>query len=110
MHTNLDYIKGITENNEEMIRELIAIFKEQVIKMWAQMQELLDKQEYEQLGKLAHKAKSSVAVIGMNDMAAELKNLELWTKERKNVENYGKIVEKFIFVTKEALEELKDYL
>jgi len=110
MHTNLDYLKGITENNNDMIRELIAIFKDQVAEMSQQLRDALAKQEWEQLSKLAHKAKSTVAVVGMADMAAELKNLELWAHERKNIENYGKIVEKFIFVTNEALVELKEYL
>jgi hypothetical protein len=62
------------------------------------------------LSKHAHKAKSTVAVVGMTEMANDLKNLELWAHEGKNTENYGKIVEKFIFVSKEALVELKDYL
>jgi HPt (histidine-containing phosphotransfer) domain-containing protein len=110
MHTNLDYIKGITESNELMIRELVAIFKEQVLELSVQLKDMLEKKDWDKLSKLAHKAKSTVAVMGMAEMANELKNLELWAHERINVENYGRIVEKFIFVSKEALEELKEYI
>lgn len=110
MITNLNYINSITDSNQGMIRELIGIFKDQVGEMSSQMQTLLDKKEYELLARIAHKAKSSVSVLGMEDMASDLKNLELWANERKNTESYAVIVEKFIFVTEQALVELKEYL
>ena len=110
MLTNLDYLKSITEANDAMMRELITIFKEQVAELSVALKDAYDKQDWDNLSKLAHKAKSTVAVVGINDLAAELKNLELWAHERKNTESYAKIVEKFIFVCKEALNELKEYL
>ncbi len=110
MLTNLDYLNNITESNQVMMRELIGIFKEQVLEMGGQLKEACQKQEWDQLSKLAHKAKSNAAIVGLNDLAQDLRNLEIWAAERKQVESYEKIVEKFIFVINEALEELKEYL
>ena len=39
------------------------------------MKSLLAEKNYNSLGLLAHKAKSSVAIMGMNDLADMLKNI-----------------------------------
>ena len=110
MLTNLDYLNKITESNQEMMCELIGIFKEQVLEMGGQLKDACEKQEWDKLSKLAHKAKSNAAIVGLNDLAQDLRDLEIWAAERKQVESYGEIVEKFIFVIDEALKELKEYL
>jgi HPt (histidine-containing phosphotransfer) domain-containing protein len=43
------------------------------------MHQLADQEKWEELGKLAHKAKASASIMGMSDLAAELKQLEQLT-------------------------------
>ena len=93
----------------ELMAEMIDIFNSQVVEMGAEMQKLLNEQEYQNLGKLAHKAKTSVAIMGMNDLAEELKNLELHARELKHIERYQYIIESFIVETEEAIKELTDF-
>jgi len=66
------------------------------------MEEHLKKKEYELLGKLAHKAKSSISIMGLNELAAELKNLELIAKAGKDTEKYPVIIDKFKKETTES--------
>lgn len=94
--------------SSDIVKEMITIFNEQSKEYIRDMQVYLDEKNYSLLGKLAHKAKSSIAIMGMNDLAADLKTLELNTKDEKEVENYPVIVEKFITQTKQAIAELEE--
>ncbi len=53
-----------------------------------EMKSLLVSKNYTSLGLLAHKAKSSVAIMGMNDLAQMLKTFELQAKEGKETHLY----------------------
>jgi HPt (histidine-containing phosphotransfer) domain-containing protein len=93
-------------SNKELVLEMISIFKSQVIEFGESMDQLLESKEYELLGKLAHKAKSSVAIMGMEDLAQRLKDLENAAREGKNTGSYAKIVASFKQETAEAVNEL----
>jgi len=92
----------------EIVKEMIGIFVEQANEYIKDMQVFLDEKNYLALGKLAHKAKSSISIMGMTDLAADLKTLELLTKDNAEVESYPGFVEKFIALTKTAIEELNE--
>lgn len=108
MITNLTYLQNMSGGSSEIIKEMIQIFNEQAEEYIVDMQKLLDDKNYILLGKLAHKAKSSVAIMGMDELAADLKTLELNTKDNKDIETYPVIVDKFITLTKQAIAELEE--
>lgn len=106
MKTDLSYLREMSGGNRELILEMIGIFKEQVIEFSDEMDKLLDNKEFELLGKLAHKAKSSVSILGMQDLAKDLKNLENLARDGKKSETYAGIIQKFKQETADATEEL----
>lgn len=106
MKTDLSYLQEMSGGNKELVNEMINIFKSQVIEFVADMENHLRNREFEQLGKLAHKAKSSVSIMGLNDLAKDLKNLEDLAKHGKNPEVYPVIIQNFKSKTSEAIEEL----
>lgn len=108
MKTDLNYLKDMSGDDPKLMAEMIDIFKEQVVELREEMQKLLDKGDYFSLGKVAHKAKTSVAIMGMEELAAELKKLELQSKESKNVDNYQNFIDSFDTATKEAIMELSE--
>ena len=110
MKVNLSYLQEMSAGNQALILEMIAIFCEQVEEFNKGLAEHLQKQEYELLGKLAHKAKSSVSIMGLTDLAADLKNLELMAKSGKNPEKYATIVDRFKKETSEAVNELNQVI
>lgn len=93
--------------NKELVLEMISIFREQVSEFSIEMDKHLASQDYESLGKLAHKAKSSVSIMGLQDLAIDLKDLENLAREGKKTESYSGIVENFKQVAKVALQELE---
>ena len=107
---NPAYIESVSGGDAETIRELVSIFTEQIPEFSKEMKELLGKSDFYNLGLLAHKAKSSVAIMGMEDLAVMLKKFEIDAKANKNPENYATYVARFESETCEAVAELGEYL
>ena len=106
MITDLSYLIKMSEGDKTFIDEMITIFKEQVSEYQHTMPELLSSGDLENLSKLAHKAKSSVAVMGMNETADLLKELQHTAAEKNDLNKISLYVDKFIKDCNEALTEL----
>jgi HPt (histidine-containing phosphotransfer) domain-containing protein len=109
-YINTDYIDSVSGGDSEVIREIVALFSEQVVEVHDEMKRLLNEKNYFGLGLLAHKAKSSVAIMGMDDLASLLKTFELQAKEGKEADKYGSYIIRFAHETAEAVRELEDFL
>jgi len=101
-----DYLEMVAGGDSDLVRELVSMFREQVSEIYADMKRLLAEKEYQQLGLLAHKAKSSVAIMGMEELAEVLKNFELQAREGKDPEDYELYIARFGEDTRSALVEL----
>jgi HPt (histidine-containing phosphotransfer) domain-containing protein len=106
MKTDLSYLRELAGGNKELALDMINIFKSQVVEFAQEMENHLRNKEYELLGKLAHKAKSSVAIMGLDELATVLKELENDAREGKNRESYPSMVDRFKKETTEAVKEL----
>jgi len=110
MTTNLTYLKEMSGGNKDLIREMITLFNTQVEEFARDMDHHLEKKEYELLGKLAHKAKSSISIMGMDDLAAELKMLENLASKGNQTEKYAGMISSFKIQTQLAVQELNGVL
>jgi len=106
MKTDLTYLREMSAGNRELVKEMIDIFISQVEDFYEQMDDLMEKQEWEKLGKLCHKAKSSVTIMGQEELGAELKWLELDSKADKTIEKYPAIIQRFKDDTAIIVQEL----
>ena len=107
--TDLSYLLATTENNREIVIELIDIFIGQVNEFSDEFQKLYKLKNYDALGKLAHKAKSSVAIMGMEKLSEKLKEFEILAHEGNNPEEYPSFINNFKQECAEAIKELYDY-
>jgi len=79
---NLTYLESISEGDDEIIKELITIFLEQVPEFYEGFSEYFENKDWAKVAALAHKAKSSVLSMGMEELGNKhLKNLELICKQ-----------------------------
>jgi HPt (histidine-containing phosphotransfer) domain-containing protein len=103
---NTEYLEMVAGGDSNLLKELISMFRDQVSEFNSEMNILLKENNYHSLGNLAHKAKSSVAIMGMDSLANMLKNFELQAREGKNTDKYESYISRFESDTKSALEEL----
>jgi HPt (histidine-containing phosphotransfer) domain-containing protein len=107
-YINTEYLDSVSAGDNSVIIEIIDMFRDQVGEMYNEMKTLLAEKNYHNLGLLAHKAKSSVAIMGMADLAMMLKTFELEAREAKVPEKYESYVDRFRDETSSALKELED--
>ncbi|MFO7575880.1 MAG: Hpt domain-containing protein [Bacteroidales bacterium] len=109
-YINTGYLEMVTGGSREITEELISIFRQQAEEFYQQMSHLFHNGNYKELGLLAHKAKSSVAIMGMEGLASLLKELETKARTGLNSENYSEVITKFHIETSEAIKELEQYV
>ncbi len=105
-HINLNYINTLADGNNEVIIELINLFKDQIPEFKERMTVSLENKDWSELHKIAHKAKSSLNIMGMKDTATELETLEHMSKKKETPEKYPTIVQHFLEIIDIANEEL----
>jgi HPt (histidine-containing phosphotransfer) domain-containing protein len=104
---NPEYIDSVSSGDSSIIIEIARMFGEQVPEMLNEMKILYNQKKYYDLGLLAHKAKSSVAIMGMDGLAQMLKTFELQAKEGREPEKYESYINRFDQETSEAIRELE---
>jgi HPt (histidine-containing phosphotransfer) domain-containing protein len=107
MITNLSYLKNMTDDNPDLIKELIDIFISQANEYTREMKELYAQGDWQALSRLAHKAKSSVAIMGMTELSEMLKDFELLARDQKNVDKFSDYISRFTDEINDACKELK---
>ena len=104
---DLTYIREMAGDSQDIIKEMINIFLDQLPEFLEEMNGCHSREDWHNLGMIAHKAKSSVAIMGMHKEADDLKTLELLAKDGKNTEKYFPIIQSFEESCSKAVEELK---
>lgn len=107
MITDLSYLKSLANDDESFIRDMINIFTEQVEEYKKEMPDLLRNAEYVKLSKVAHKAKSSLSVMGMAAEAELLQKLEVLALKSDETESYAGMIDRFITKSEQAIKELE---
>jgi HPt (histidine-containing phosphotransfer) domain-containing protein len=105
---NMEYLDSVSGGDPEIIKEIVIIFKDQSVEIFNEMQTHLANKNYMALGLLAHKAKSSVAIMGMSELAVMLKTFELQAREGKETHLYESYISSFHQDTTEAVKELEN--
>lgn len=109
-YINTEYLESVSGGDKEIIIELVGLFKEQVVETIVEMRSLHEKGDYNALGQLSHKAKSSVAIMGMSELATMLKTFELQAKAGLDIEKYKSYITRFEEETGFAVTELDNLI
>ncbi len=109
-YTNLDYIKSAAGNDQKLINEFITIFINQVPNFITSFNTEYNNNNLDKLAKVAHTAKSSVAMMGMDELSNDMKQLEILAKEGQNKVEIEKLIRKFETEVNKGKLELDNYL
>jgi len=76
-YTDLSYLKEITGGESAIVIEMVEMFLAQVEEFKENLTNYLNDKNYIELGKEAHKAKSSVLIVGMEELGKNLKKTSI---------------------------------
>jgi HPt (histidine-containing phosphotransfer) domain-containing protein len=105
-----DILESVSEGDPAIVREIVDIFRSQAGEIYEEMKILLADKKYDLLGFLAHKAKSSVAIMGIDDLATILKTFEIHARAGIETGKYESYINKFKTDVDAALIELEDLI
>ena len=105
---DLAILEEMTDGSPELLFDMIDIFMLQVSSFTKEMDKAYHSGDYAKLGAIAHKAKSSVATMGITSIVSKMKEFELLAKSGENPERYPEYLNTFKTTCKEAIKELLD--
>jgi len=100
----------VTGGDKKAVAEILEMFREQVIEVTDNMKKFLEAGDYFNLAMIVHKVKSSVAILGMEQLENILKVFELQARQGDEKEKYRDYISRFEHDTSEAILELENYL
>ena len=103
------HLDSVTGGDEKFKLELIDVFIQQLPTLLVNLEKALQDKDFKQLSAIAHKTKSSVALMGIESLRADMAELELKAKDGDDIELYRKIVTNFLSVSTDVLTEIETY-
>jgi len=89
---DLSYLNQIFQGNTTMINSIIELFLQQVPEYIGEMEDCIIIKNYQALHPLAHKAKSSVAMLGLKKMEKFILEIEYKSKHQINMDQLPSLV------------------
>lgn len=81
---DLSYLNQIFQGNQEMVHKIIQLFLEQVPEYIQEMEECVNRNDMLALHPLAHKAKSSISMLGLRTLEEKVIKIETDSKSHRN--------------------------
>ena len=88
---DLSYLREMSGNNKDIMVEMVEIFIEQNPEFTEGISNYFENKQWTELGAVAHKAKSSVRIMGMDELGDCLEKIEHYSKGNQKVELQQKI-------------------
>jgi PAS domain S-box-containing protein len=104
------YLRSLSENNEEFIREMIQTFIQTIPPVLSDMNTSILDENWERLSKLAHQIKPSLALMGMNELRTQVLFIEENGKAKTNLNELQKVTREFIIKCEDLIQELSKQL
>lgn len=91
---DLSYLNQVFQGNKQMINNIITMFIKQVPEYIHEMEECVVRADLEALHPLAHKAKSSIAMLGLKNMEQIILEIEHNSRNNMNSDELPNLVKK----------------
>jgi CheY-like chemotaxis protein len=82
---DLTYLRSISNNNEDFVKEMIQTFVQSVPGILSEMQRCVEDKNWEKLSKLAHQIKPSFTLLGVHDLRNTIVFIEENGKNNTNL-------------------------
>ncbi len=106
IYIDLNYLENMSGGDKQLMKEMIDIFKEQVPEFVTEMKTFLKNNDLKGLASVAHKAKSSISIIGLIQLISDLKEFEDNVTNSEKPESYIDFISHFEATCNQALVQL----
>ena len=107
---DLSYLNEISGGDEEFIKEMIETFLEETPKDLEDIKTHLASENWSELGKTAHKMKSSIKMFGYGSVKDQAFYIEQCGKKNENIDTLPSKTQEFISSLESVIAELKTKL
>jgi hypothetical protein len=107
---NLDYLRSVSGNNQEFIREMVSTFIQTIPNVLGEMHSSIEKQDWNKLSRLAHQIKPSFILMGLDALRSNLVFIEENSKAEVNLEEVDRLTHEFINRCNQVIPELSKEL
>lgn len=83
--TSLPHLNKVMNGNKKAVVEMIDIFLKQLPDTTKKIEDLLQKKDWKKVHFEAHKLKSTIGIIGLEELHKLILNINEYTRERKNL-------------------------
>lgn len=104
MVVDLTYFENISGGDTEFVKQMLELFKDSTLNEVEKIEKLFVKQDWTNIGLLAHKIKAPVQMIGREDVVDEILKLEKSAKTQTNIDE----IESMINAVKISLQKIND--
>jgi len=105
---NLDYLRLMADNDEEMIQTMLGMLVEELPEELEKINTFFQEKNWDELHKVSHKMKSTLAFVGNDDLTAANKEIERLAKEETGPERIGELIGVLHNLAPLVLEELRE--
>ena len=106
-YINLDYMDMMSDGDESMKKVMLEMLLEELPVEIDKMNQLLSQSNWDELGSVSHKMKSTLAFVGNNEMTEANKQVELIAKAQDDLGTLPSLVATLVELTPKALAELQ---
>jgi PAS domain S-box-containing protein len=104
---DLSMVQSVSGGDEGFIKKMVSLFIETVPQNVEELKKATEAENWEQVGKLAHKLKSTVDSMGIKSIRQDIRTLEMNAKQLQSIQDIPGLVSRVDTVIYDCIEQLK---
>jgi HPt (histidine-containing phosphotransfer) domain-containing protein len=104
---DLTMVQSVSGGDEGFIRKMVSLFIETVPQNVQDLKNAMQAENWEQVGKTAHKLKSTIDSMGIKSIRQEIRTVEANARQKESLEDIPGLVTNIDTVIRECIEQLQ---
>ena len=104
---DLSMVQSVSGGDETFIRKMVTLFIETVPQNIVDLQAALTAENWEQVGKTAHKLKSTIDSMGIKSLRQDIRTVEANARQKESLQDVPPLVANIDAVIRECIGQLQ---
>jgi HPt (histidine-containing phosphotransfer) domain-containing protein len=104
---DLSMVRSVSGGDEAFIKKMIQLFIETVPPSLVDLKEAEQQQQWERVGKVAHKLKSTIDSMGISSLKEDIRAVETNGKQQQNIDTIPALIQKVDSIVNACILQLK---